>query len=686
VLEEVIVTASKRASTQMDIPGTVQVLSAEDLRSEGIGDIRAAQSLLTATRLQQENTSTQVFIRGIGSNLDFPQLDAPASLHLNGVYLPREANSTALFDISRMEVLPGPQGTLYGRSTLGGIVDARFARPGEDEPAYLVVEAGNYDSRRVSAAGDVALGTGLILRAATDYQYRDGFMRSGADSRDDLAARLSARWMTGDRVDAYAWINVSDMDGSPANLVVKGVDAQSGVLSPNAFLQGDPWNDRIPAPWSDFLPAGQPQAESYRDYHNRIAGAEISVALTDTLTLTYLPAVSDFEVSSNYWLGAFPANKTDSYRQQIHELRLQGQGPRAHWLAGLYAYRMDSEGYFIFGGFDRIALPGPLGLPTPVSIVDDNRIEGLALFGETEIALDPQWRLVLGGRLSADRRRGRGRFLEGDGLAPYSADGDYDKVDLKIALNRDLGDNVTTYFAIQTGYMPGTFNPFASTDTQSNAVEAADIVSYSLGLKAAFASVARASIEAFYYDYDGLFGSAYNTVINATQTFNVDNTEVHGVQADVSLTPGSFGVIGLSGAWLDARYTDFDLPDGTASYDGFRAQYAPEWSWVLRYHRDFSVAGGRLRAGLSSRYESAFWADFAHTPGGRQQSARKTNAQLTWHAPTEAWSIGLWVRNLENEAVIAATAGGSNLPPNPQGATAFLEAPRTWGLRFSRNW
>lgn len=683
-LEEIIVSASKREASRMEIPGTVTVLSAQQLRAGGVGDIRAAQSLLPAIRLQQENTSTQVFIRGIGSNLDFPQLDAPSSVHLNGVYVPREANSTALFDLSQLEVLPGPQGTLYGRSTLGGVVNANFARPG-DESGYLRLETGNYEGRRATVAGDLAIGRELTLRLATDYQYRDGYMDSGADALDNLAGRVSFVWTPGERLSIYGWINAADMDGSPANLVVKGVDPETGSLSPSSFLQSDPWNDSIPEPWAQFLPFGQPEAESYREYRNVLTGAEITYQLSPDLSLTYLPAFTDFRVSSNYWLGAFPANKTDSYQQQIHELRLRGNSRWGNWLAGLYAYRMDSDGYFMFGGFDVIDLPGSGELPVPVSIVDSHRIEGLAAFGEVELDLAQGWRLTLGGRLSEDNREGDGRFFNGDGLAPYSADEDYNNLDFKLALSRDISDSLVAYATVQTGYMPGTFNPYASTPQQSNLVDAAELVSYSTGLKGNLAGIARGSVEAFYYDYDGLFGSAYNTVINATQTFNVEQTEVHGVQIELSLAPSAYGTLGLSGAWIRARYTDFALPDGTANFDGFQAQYAPEWSWVLRYHRDFDIAGGRLRAAINSRYESSFWADFAHTPGGRQRAARKTNAQLTWYPGSSDWSIGLWVRNIEDEAVIAATAGGSNLPPNPEGATAFLEAPRTWGLRFSLN-
>ncbi len=101
------------------------------------------------------------------------------------------------------------------------------------------------------------------------------------------------------------------------------------------------------------------------------------------------------------------------------------------------------------------------------------------------------------------------------------------------------------------------------------------------------------------------------------------------------------------------------------------------------YFHDFPLPGGYLRGKATSRYEDAFYADFNHTPGGRQQPYIKSDASLTYFSSRGGWSVGGWVKNIENVAVIAATAGGSNIPPLTSAATAFLEPPRTYGVRLT---
>jgi iron complex outermembrane receptor protein len=127
----------------------------------------------------------------------------------------------------------------------------------------------------------------------------------------------------------------------------------------------------------------------------------------------------------------------------------------------------------------------------------------------------------------------------------------------------------------------------------------------------------------------------------------------------------------------------FKLPDSNVNYDGYQLQYAPDWTVNATYFHDFPLPQGRLRARASSRYEDAFYADFSHTAGGRQQPYVKSDASLTYFPSQGGWSVGAWVKNIENVAVIAATAGGSNIPFLASGATAFLEPPRTYGLRIT---
>jgi len=391
----------------------------------------------------------------------------------------------------------------------------------------------------------------------------------------------------------------------------------------------------------------------------------------------WIPSYLSVATSPDYWLGAFPGNEIDNYRQITNEVRASAKKPWGTWIAGLYAYDLDSNGTFTFGSFSP-------GTGIPVSIVDFNRIEGEALFGQATIDLIQNLRLTAGGRYSLDDRSGDGRFSQGSTLAPYTYRRDFSHVDYKGGIEYDAAPQLMLYAATQTGYQPGTFNAYASTPTVSNAVNQATLTAYTMGAKSRLlGDRLQINNEIFYYDYRGLFASAYNTVLNSNQTFNAQKTEIYGNQLDVLYRPTPSDQLSLSIGYLHARNIRFELPDGAASYDGFQLQYAPDWTVSAGYFHDFPCTDGFLRAKLASRYEDSFYADFSHTPGGRQQPYIKSDASLTYYSSFGGWSAGVWIKNIENVAVIAATAGGSSIPALSTGATAFLEPPRTFGMRVT---
>jgi iron complex outermembrane receptor protein len=127
-LGEVVVTAQKRSESLQRTPAAITALAGDTLMAAGVTDIRAAQNLVPSVRFQAENASTEIYIRGVGSTLDLPNIEPPTAFNFNGSYIPREGTSVGLFDLAAIEVLPGPQGTLYGRSALGGAVNVTFNR------------------------------------------------------------------------------------------------------------------------------------------------------------------------------------------------------------------------------------------------------------------------------------------------------------------------------------------------------------------------------------------------------------------------------------------------------------------------------------------------------------------------------------------------------------------------------
>jgi iron complex outermembrane recepter protein len=680
VLEEVVVTATKRTTSLQKTPAAVTVLSGDSLVSAGVTDIRAAQDFVPSVRFQAEGTSTEIYIRGVGETLDDPQIEPPTSFNFNGIYVPREATSVPLYDVEQIEVLPGPQGTLYGRSSLGGAVNINFNRPTKEYETRAELDAGNYSLVHVSAVQNMPIGDSFAVRLAVDDLQHRGYMTSGSDSQRDFSARLGILYEPNDRLSVYLWDQIAALEGHPENSVVKGVDPATGKLSPNSFLTSNPWNDELPAPYSASLPFGQPAAE-HQGYSNNMVGGEINFTVGPDIKLTDIPSYLDVTVSPSYWLAAFPANLTVHYNQWTNELRASGTETWGSWLAGLYAYRLQSGGIFSFGGFTpETALVLPFD-------IDLNRITGEAGFGQVTLNVVQDLRLTLGGRYSHDHRIGDGNLDGGAALTPFTYDHTFSHVDYKVGLDYDVAPGVLLYGAVQTAYQPGTFNGYASTPTYSNAVGAANLRAYSAGEKSRlFGDRLQVNDEVFFYDYRGLFASAYNTITNEQQTFNVQKTEILGNQLDVIYKVTNSDQIKLSVGYLNARNIRFELPDGSANFDGYQLQYAPDWTVTAGYAHDFHFDSGYVRASASSRYEDSFYADYVHTPGGRQQPYHKSDASLTYYSERRPWSLGLWVKNIENVAVVAATAGGSTIPPLASGATANLEAPRTYGIRATWNY
>ena len=678
-LEEIVVTATKVAVDLQKAPAAITALDAETIASAGITDIRAAQNLVPSVRFQAQNAATEIYIRGVGSTIDLPNIEPPTALNFNGIYIPREVAGIPFFDMEAIEVLPGPQGTLYGRGSLGGVVNASFVRPRDVNEGFVTLEAGNYNLMHVTVDGNLAASDTVAFRGGIDYAKADGFETSGASATDNLTARAAVEFDVTDAVDVYLWGVYSRRQGDSNNVVTVGVDPVTGTYAgPGKFLRNDPWNDtRTPEmlalPSNPNLPPPSAPRALPMDGTSTLIGAEISVELGDA-TLTYIPSYMDADVDVQYFFGAYPTAKYDEAKQTTHELRLAGEAGRISYLAGLYAYSLETAGTFTITGF-------------PISVVDQNKLEGYAVFGQLTYSVTDRLRLVGGGRYSSDDRTGRGPytgFLGSDFVfeVPYTYDESFSHADYKAGIEFDAADRMMLYAAIQSGYQPGTFNAFPSTPEASNEVRQAELTAYTAGIKSRFMdNRLQVNNEIFYYDYTDLFASAYNSVLNTTQTFNAQATEIYGNQLDVVFLPTENDQLSLSIGYLHARNDKFVLPDGSANFNGLQLQYAPDWTVSLGYHHDFELTKGRLRAQLYSRYESSFFSDFYHTPGGEQEGYTKTDASLTYFSDDEKWNVSLWAKNLENEAVLAATAGGSGSPLEPLGATTNLEPPRTYGLR-----
>jgi iron complex outermembrane receptor protein len=415
--------------------------------------------------------------------------------------------------------------------------------------------------------------------------------------------------------------------------------------------------------------------------------------------LTYIPSYLDFDWHQGYWLTHKNGDFNETIDQQTHELRLAfDNGGALTWLGGLYAYQIETTGQlFIQFGPDELFPTSPPGLWLDASDVRDHELKGTALFGELRYALSDDLRLVAGGRVSSDKRRGSGfqpdivvePAISEDpvalftGVAPpaWSNSESWDHVDWKLGAEFDTSNGSLLYATAQTGFQPGTFDVFPDAVTEES-----ELLSFTIGAKSRFLDGHLIfNNEAFYYIYDNLLTQAFNAATGSNFLTNAD-VEIYGLQSDIVFAPASMENTSFSFSlgYLHGRYEDF-IEDSLDVFNGNQMQNAPDWTATLGIMHDWRLqSGAYIRADLSSRYESGFWGDFSHSPGLYQASYTKTDVALTWHCPTGKWSAGLWAKNLENSDVQSASATGNPISDPGPGAP-FLEAPRTYGLRITLN-
>ena len=455
----------------------------------------------------------------------------------------------------------------------------------------------------------------------------------------------------------------------------------------------DPWNDLLDGDLSVYASLG-PIDKKPRDWQTKIFGAEMNWNINKDMLLTYIPSYLDLDWDQGYWITHKPSSFGEEIEQTTHELRLNyDSGGSLKWLAGLYAYRFESVGYFFirFGPNELGAGPVPYWLNA--NDIQNHVLKGIAGFGQGTYSMTDNFRFVFGGRLSADDRKANGfvpGLVEGttepstDHINPFTGmpnwtwenKDEWEHFDWKLGAEYDIGENSLLYTTIQTGYQPGTFDSVPGLVAKQS-----ELLAFSVGIKNTLLD-GRLIVndELFYYDYTDLLTQAWDAATASNRLTNTDAT-IWGNQLDLSYLPWDNTQLRLSVGYLHARYDDFVTSVG--DFTGLQMQNAPDWTVTLGLVQDWQLnSNGYLRFQFNSRYESSYWGDFSHSPGIYQKSYTRSDASFSYHAANDAWTLGVWVRNIEDQDVQSAAAPGSPyFDPGP--GAVFLEAPRTYGIRFS---
>lgn len=709
-LEEIVVTAQKRSENAQKVAATVTVVSSQALVASGVTDLRGVAVFLPMTNLSQENVVTQAFIRGIGQTSDAETNDPAVATNIDGVYQSRYTLSGSMFDIDRVEVLAGPQGTLYGRNAAGGAINITTKIPKFTPGGEARFELGNYNRFHGFGAIDIPLSPQVALRGAVDYLRHDGFLSNGQNAKDNLAARLTALIEP----------------NSDFTIVLRGEYQHTGgngdsiVLRP-LLKKSDPWfQPEIPG--EDFY-VRRKVWRGNAEFKYQFGGPA-------NLSLTYIPAYTYYNliyrtpigynqryypnpgVAGNPLTGFAGAleNLGDVGRQLTNEVRLAGDNDKINFVLGAFQFRQTARGpgasfeiynpaVFAGGNFRPYSFASG-GPQNDLNVITNSK----AIFGQTTYSFTNALRLTLGGRYSWDKRHAYG---VSQGLVPianialpavvYNLRLSDTRFDWKVGVEADVASHSMAYASVQTGYIGGGFN--ITSNAAATTFQPETLTAYTVGLKnTLFDNSLRLNFEAFYYDYRQLQVSAYNSASGSALLYSVPKSEIYGLQVDTTWKAGTNTTFNANLGYLHATIKRGTLPPGAVyscgvsgaiptalcsgnsriDYSGFTLPNAPRWSGSTSLTQIVPLASGaEIEARGSMNFESKSWGLFSHLEGLEKPAYARVDASLTYRPGDGRWSVGVWVRNLTNNAKYVTPTTTNVYGLN----TWFIDAPRTFGMK-----
>jgi iron complex outermembrane receptor protein len=708
-IPEIIVTAQRSAAPASKTPVSMSVLSGAQLEKAFLGTPAEIGARLPGVHMDGAADGLRITLRGVSNNDSTEKGDPSAAFMLDGIYIARpQIQNVSLYDIARIEVLRGPQGTLYGRNATAGVVNVISAAPGKTLEGAASVALGDYASRQASAMINVPLSDALALRAAMAYNKHDSYLHNGQGTpyrlgldRDDTSARVAARLALGKDAALLLRLEHSSLRNNNDSFVPASNFYSFDAAGMPSWRAGSTEQRLTNA----FVPPNAPLAQGASRIRANGVGVELDWDL-GPMTLHYLGSHRSYThaMLANFHYGLTPTfalgvreSFGGRYRQDSHEVRLATpEGGALSAQGGLYWFRERSAVRYSFRDLELLQLPPYYVFPN-----DPTESVAKALFGQATWRLAPRVRATAGARYSDDAksRIGSTNFQQGpdfnaatDLRLLNAAAVNTHKTTWRLGAEYDLAPATLLYATASTGYKSGGFNdgclagrrelgidcPAAQAVPESTLVyQPETLTALEAGLKTRFWD-GRASLAAsvFSYDYKNLQLSGVAIVQGAPRfvTTNAGVAKVTGLEVEGQLSVTAADRISYSLALLDAHYVSY-LPDGQTSWAGRDLDRSPKATATLGLEHSFRLPWAQLKAGLFTRTSGAY---VISVPSQLRQYrvAARTQSDLTlgYHPDQGGWSVQAYVKNLQNKVgPIAIDSFGMLVPSDPRTAGARLD-------------
>jgi iron complex outermembrane receptor protein len=701
---DIVVTAQRREQSLLDVPLAVTALGGDTLAERGITNSAQLGDAVPNLQINSPygNTQPNFSLRGIGVANEYNSNQAsPVGVYLDDVYLaPRTSHGMGLFDLDRIEVLRGPQGTLFGRNTTGGAINFITKKPSlSGTDGYVQVGYANFDTFTAQGAAEATLAEDVAgLRVAVNYAKGDGQIKNvfaggrDAASVDTLQGRASLRVKPTDGLDIMLRAYAGRDRGTQA--AVHGLEpfrTGLGFFETNENRIGDNKTDA----WG--------------------FSANIALELSDTLSLTSITSYDGGKQDLQQAADGSPIDLLDinwrsNYRQFSQELRANYDGDGVTFVGGL------------FYGWDRNITNNTFNLPLPPAggfFQHYRQVrKSYAIFGQADVDLADRLVLTVGARYTKDKSRYDDAFaylFVGGvddpqtpiattvpcpgvaGTCPYDPNARFGLADTnnaltgRVALSYTFDQGPLVYASYNRGYRAGAVNGGGYTSSAGiGYIEPERVNAYEVGIKGrAGGRLLTYAASAFYYDYS-------NQQLQDTRAgpvsflVNAPSSEVYGFEIETTLRPTTGFRIDASLGWLHSKYKELTLQG--ADLSGNELPFAPKLTAQLGFEWDMiELGGGALTFAPNVAYTSRqYYSPFneINAPGTPQVNSElqqganaKVNASLSWS--NDALTVRAFANNLFDRKTYGygLDLRGAGFPYN------FLvpSAPRTYGvsLRYS---
>ena len=689
-LEEVIVTAEKRSENLQRVSLAVTAFTQERLSRIGANNVERLDALTPGLEWGQFGMSTKVSIRGQSTASSEANTDGSVALFIDGIYLGRGQQMwSAITDVERVEVLRGPQGTLFGRNSSGGSINIISRKPSREKEFGFEVTAGNYSHISTSGHFNFPLSDNLAARVSFMTEDHGGYLKNTFETDED-------------QMDEDMWYVRGALRYDEGPLLVDfNVDHYDQGGNGNAFSgakffdqltpEVNTWADLVfafadptftfpnpPTPSNNTTDWEIAANRSYRDTKSTNTTLTISYDFAN-MTLKSISGYSDFSQEAG--------GETDFHTAFLADCRLltdatifsqelqlkSNNADKLEWLVGLYYLDEEIDEQFRFEAPQGLVglLSFLFGVPGDWSGTQDlsNRFgtataKSTAIFGQATYSVTDQVRLTFGARYTEDDKTYVSRDVtRGDTRGNVDAAETFNETTWKVGIDYLIDDSKMIFATISTGFKSGGFNRFtppAPPGLQYDQVfQPETIENYEIGFKGDMLDgTLRANVALYYNEIKDFQSYAFDDTIPTSITANAASAKTKGVELELTYLPSEPVQLTLIGTYLDAYYVDYaTFSNGAINIDasGNDRELSPKWKFTIAASYDFDLgSAGTLTPYVQSTFKDHYFVTAANEPLfgiDRQDSYTQTDIKLIWNSLDRHWRGELFVQNIEDNFV-----------------------------------